>query len=263
MNETSLTTLFRKKKIEDFATQIRICSLKARCGTVSPKNYQKILDITKKIQSEIASHLNQVSKTNPKAFPNIAYPYIFPESKELSENNGTKNEFNDNSKFSDLKTQNTPYLPPPNFSHTFSNTSNYNFIPNNSLNTNQGNNSIISSQTNNNNNNISTTLNSTSSNPTSTNNSLNSSQNLNITVVQHDLDNLPIVNGNNVNVIDNKDDKYSFTSQLFDKNLSAQKRQKRKRKNKELDRVCSICETSDTPEWRRGPLGPRTYVYSL
>ena len=38
------------------------------------------------------------------------------------------------------------------------------------------------------------------------------------------------------------------------------KRQKRKRQQDELERACKSCNTTETPEWRRGPLGPRTFV---
>ena len=48
---------------------------------------------------------------------------------------------------------------------------------------------------------------------------------------------------------------FSFVPQTGD-NHDKSKRNKRKRAN--TQRQCQQCFTSETPEWRRGPNGPRT-----
>lgn len=220
-------------KVENLATQMSVCALKARCGKSS---YQKLSKIIQTIQSQVVPFLQtnvnvpqyggqQLDVKREQQFagttsPNFPVKYKYPPQNTYmmqEQLNNVMNQYNcNNLQFNCLNN-----LPISN--------NNMNFPLNSSNNTGFMSDSPI----------ITVGSSPSSSNPTV------------ITITE---------NGTtSMGMMSDKDDKFSFSTQSFEKNT--QKRQKRKRKNKEMDRVCSMCETSDTPEWRRGPLGPRTYVF--
>jgi hypothetical protein len=79
--------------------------------------------------------------------------------------------------------------------------------------------------------------------------------------------NPPMVNNNNVTsgkpmqIIPKSPNMMEHISFMSNNFQTQKKRQKRKRE--EFLRSCRVCFTTETPEWRRGPLGPRTYVIFL